>query len=154
MVIEPVIVSPELMYKWIRNGHRIPNALQNPGIDLHPSEHTTQSSPNVTDLEKKENDGWNRLLDLDNLDNSRQEPEAITATTAMYSILRHQHASMSAFHVLSARRRRISAPRRVRDSQPTKNTRRIWWNPSTDRQRSLLTHQSSNATLSKRFTRR
>ena len=104
-----------------------------------------QSSRNVTDLEKKENDGWNRLLDLDNLDNSRQEPEAITATTAMYSILRHQHASMSAFHVLSARRRRISAPRRVRDSQPTKNTRRIWLNPSTDRQRSLLTHQSSQA---------
>ena len=46
-------------------------------------------------------------------------------------------ASTSAFHVLSARRRRIFTPRKFRDLQWTLNARRIWQNPSTDRQRSL-----------------
>ena len=55
----------------------------------------------------------------------------------------HQHHHWQRALVLSARRRRISTPRQFRDSQWTSDARRIWWNPSTDRQLLLLILKSS-----------
>jgi len=64
-------------------------------------------------------------------------------------------ASTSAFHVLSAER---SAQKNFhvaiisRLATDVKHGR-IWQSPTTDRQRSLLMHESSNATLTKHFAR-
>jgi len=57
-------------------------------------------------------------------------------------------ASTSAFHVLSAQRRRIFTPRQILWLATNTKRGRIWQNPSTDRQRSLLILKSSNTRTS------